>query len=87
MFAAENTAESQRLLEMLAEFLKEPPSDVDPYLLITIRADSVETLLQRWPAFGLEAPETQLLPPLSPAAYRDVIVKPVELYLAARAAP
>jgi len=36
--------------------------------------------LQRWPALGLEAPETQVLPPLSPSAYRDVIVKPAELY-------
>ena len=80
MFAAENALESQRFLEMLAEFLREPPPDVDPYVLITIRADSVETLLQRWPALGLEAPETQVLPPLSPTAYRDVIVKPAELY-------
>jgi formylglycine-generating enzyme required for sulfatase activity len=80
MFAADNAAESQRFLEMLAEFLREPPSDVDPYVLITIRADSVEKLLQRWPALGLEAPETQVLPPLSLTAYRDVIVKPAELY-------
>ena len=80
MFAAENAFESQWFLEMLAEFLREPPPDVDPYVLITIRADSVETLLQRWPALGLEAPETQVLPPLSPTAYRDVIIKPAELY-------
>ena len=80
MFAAENNLESQRLLEIVAEFLREPPPDVDPYVLITIRADSVETLLQRWPALGLDAPETQVLPPLSPTAYRDVIIKPAELY-------
>jgi len=80
MFAVENAAECQRFLEMLGEFLREPPSDVDPYVLITIRADSVETLLQRWPALGLEAPEAQVLPPLSPTAYRDVIIKPAELY-------
>ena len=37
-------------------------------------ADSVEQLLQRWPALGLA------VPPLSPTAYRDVITKPAEVY-------
>ena len=94
MFAAENLQESQRFLELLAGLLKNPPplpsgraehgareqEWVDPYVLVTIRADSVEALLQRWPALGLEAPKTQVLPPLSPTAYRDVIVKPAEVY-------
>jgi hypothetical protein len=40
----------------------------------------VEPLLQRWSALGLAVPETQLLPPLSPTAYRDVITKPAEVY-------
>jgi hypothetical protein len=40
----------------------------------------MEPLLQRWPALGLAAPETQVLPPLSPTAYRDVITKPAEVY-------
>jgi len=80
LFAPENEAESGRFLELLAAVLKEPPTDVDPYVLVTIRVDSVEPLLQRWPALGLDAPETQVLPPLAPSAYRDVIVKPAQVY-------
>ena len=58
LFAAENEAESERFLERLAIVLKDPPQDVDPYVLITIRADSVEALLQRWPKLGLDIPES-----------------------------
>ncbi len=54
--------------------------DLDPYVIITIRADSVEALLQRWPSLGLDPPEVLYLPPLSPDAYRDIIVKPAEVY-------
>ena len=80
LFAAENKAESQRFLKLLASTLRAPPSGVDSYALITIRADSVESLLQQWPALGLDTPRSLYLPPLSPSAYRDVIVKPAEVY-------
>ena len=80
LFANENAAESERFLELLAFVFNDLPEDVDPYVLVTIRADNVELLLQRWPALGLAAPETQMLPPLSPTAYRDVITKPAEVY-------
>ena len=80
MFAAENEAESGRFLEFLAALLRDPPEGVDPYALITVRADSVESLLQRWPALGLDTPRSLYLPPLSPAAYRDVILKPAAVY-------
>jgi formylglycine-generating enzyme required for sulfatase activity len=80
LFASENAAESKRFLELLASVFNDLPEDVDPYVIVTIRADSVEPLLQRWPALGLAAPETQMLPPLSPTAYRDVITKPAEVY-------
>ena len=80
LFAAEDKAESDRFLELLAALFKYLPEDVDPYLLLTIRADSLEPLLQRWPALGLVAPEMQALPPLSPIAYRDVIAKPADVY-------
>ena len=80
LFATENATESERFLELLASVFNDLPEDVDPYVLVTIRADSVEPLLQRWPALGLAAPETQMLPPLSPTAYRDVITKPAEVY-------
>lgn len=80
LFASENAAEAERFLALLAAVFNDLPEDVDPYVLLTIRADSVEPLLQRWPALGLAAPETQMLPPLSPTAYRDVIAKPAEVY-------
>ena len=94
LFAAEDAKESGRFLELLSILLRAPPSipsgraehgareqeSVDPYVLLTIRADSVESLLQRVAALGFEAPEPFYLPPLSPGAYRDVIVKPAEVY-------
>jgi hypothetical protein len=80
LFASENAPESEHFLELLAAVLNDLPEDVDPYVLFTIRADSMEPLLQRWPALGLAAPETQVLPPLSPTAYRDVITKPAEAF-------
>ncbi len=80
LFAAEDAQESDRFLNVLAALLKAPPEGVDPYVLITIRADSVEALLQRVAALGLDAPEPLYLPPLSPGAYRDVIMKPAEVY-------
>ena len=80
LFAAENASESTRFLDLLAPLLRAPSRDVDPYVLLTIRADSVEALLQRWPALGLEAPEVLYLPPLSPDAYREIITRPAEVY-------
>ena len=49
LFTAENAAESDRFLELVAALLNSTPEDVDPYFLMTIRADSLEPLLQRWP--------------------------------------
>src|SRR5262249_17206966 len=80
LFASENAAESGRFLEEVAAVLKAATGDFDPYLIVTIRADRVEALLQRWPALGLDAPEVLYLPPLSPTAYRDVIQKPAQVY-------
>ena len=80
LFAAENEAESQRFLSLLTSALRAPPAGVDPYALITIRADSVESLLQQWPALRLDTPRSLYLPPLTPSAYRDVIVKPAGVY-------
>jgi hypothetical protein len=60
--------------------LGSPPAGLDPYVMVTIRADSVEALLQRLPALGLVSPHTIMLPPLSLAAYRDVITKPAGIY-------
>jgi formylglycine-generating enzyme required for sulfatase activity/class 3 adenylate cyclase len=80
LFAAEDAQESAHFLQLLAGLLKVASDGVDPYLLITIRADSVERLLQRIAELGLEAPEPLYLLPLSPGAYRDVIRRPAEVY-------
>ena len=80
LFAAEDSQESAQFLQMLARLLKMASDGVDPYVLITIRADSVERLLQRIAELGLEAPEALYLLPLSPGAYRDVIRRPAEVY-------
>jgi formylglycine-generating enzyme required for sulfatase activity len=80
LFAAENKVESQRFLSLLSSVLRDPPAGVDPYAILVIRSDSVDSLLQQWPALGLDTPRSLYLPPLSPSAYRDVIVKPAEVY-------
>jgi hypothetical protein len=80
LLAPENAAESDRFLTMLVPLIKAPPADVDPYVLLTIRADSVEALWQRLPALGLDAPETLPLLPLAPDAYRDIILRPASVY-------
>ena len=80
LFAAEDVDQSNRFLDMMGHLLGSPPAGLDPYVLVTIRADSVEALLQRVPTLGLVTPQPNMLPPLSPAAYRDVITKPAAVY-------
>jgi hypothetical protein len=80
LFAAEDAAQSNRFLDMMGHLLGSPPAGLDPYVLVTIRADSVDALLQRVPTLGLVTPQLIMLPPLSPAAYRDVIAKPAAVY-------
>jgi formylglycine-generating enzyme required for sulfatase activity len=80
LFAAEDAAQSNRFLDMMGHLLGSPPAGLDPYVLVTIRADSVDALLQRMPTLGLVTPHTIMLPPLSLAAYRDVITKPAAVY-------
>ena len=80
LFAAENTLEAEQFLRWMAALLKEPPPDVDPYVLVTVRADSVEALLQRLAVLAIETPRSLYLPPLSASVYRDVIVKPARVY-------
>jgi hypothetical protein len=82
LFAAENEAESRQFLAVLAAVLKDPPDDVDLYVILTVRADSKEALLARAAALGLDTPKPVYLSPMQPTAYRDVIVKPAEVYAA-----
>ena len=80
LFAAEDAAESERFIAMLGNLLAHPPEGLDPLALMTIRADSVDPLLQRVPKLGIDAPHMRPLPPLSVSAYRDVITKPAAVY-------
>lgn len=80
LFAAENATESNRLLNWLAAFLLSTRTGLDLFVLITIRADSVDRLLKLTAELGFDAPRSILLPPLSPGAYRDVITKPAEVF-------
>ena len=80
LFATEDAAESERFVEMLGHLLAHPPDGLDPFALITIRADSVDPLLQRVPKIGIDAPHMRPLPPLSQSAYRDVITRPAAVY-------
>jgi hypothetical protein len=90
LFAAEDAAQSNRFLDMMGHLLGSPPAGLDPYVLVTarwsrrpwpaIRADSVDSLLQQIPTFGLVNPHMIPLSPLSSAAYRDVITKPAAVY-------
>jgi formylglycine-generating enzyme required for sulfatase activity len=80
LFATEGATQSNRFLDMMGHLLRSPPAGLDPYVLITIRADSVNALLDCMPTLGLVTPQTIMLPPLSRAAYRDVITKPAAVY-------
>jgi len=60
----------------LAALLTSPPSGVDPYVLVTIRADSMDGLLGRIGSLGLDPPRSLNLLPMAQAAYRDVISSP-----------
>jgi hypothetical protein len=65
LFAAEDAQESAHFLQLLAGLLKGAWDGVDLYVLITIRADSVERLLQGIAELGLEAPEPLYLLPFA----------------------
>jgi WD40 repeat protein/Tfp pilus assembly protein PilF len=80
LLVTEDAGESNLFLDILGRLLSSPPEGLDPYALITIRADTVDALLQRIPHLGVATPHMIALPPLSPAAYRDVITKPAAVY-------
>lgn len=82
LFAPENDVESRRFLRLLANLLNDPPETVDPYVIVTIRADSKEALLGRIAELSMDLPDPNYLPPLSTAAYREVILRPAEVYSA-----
>jgi WD40 repeat protein len=84
LFAPENEEESNRFLFLVAHLIRNAPPDVDPFGLVTIRAESAATLFQA--IQQLEPPDTpsltDTLPPLLPlprTAYREIILKPLEV--------
>ena len=82
LFAAENAIESQIFLNALSPLLKDPPPDLDPYVILTIRSDSVQSLLDRVAVLGLDTPKPIYLPPMARESYREVIVRPAEVFSA-----
>jgi formylglycine-generating enzyme required for sulfatase activity len=79
LFEPEDAAESERFLRLLAHLLRNPPQGVEPFVIVTIRAESVDRLLQALARLELEAPEALMLPALPPTSYREIILKPIEV--------
>jgi TIR domain len=79
LFASDYEEESQRFLVSLGSLLREPPKDVEPFVLFTIRADGAARLFQVLADHGLEIPETLPLLPLPQSSFREVIFKPLEV--------
>ena len=79
LFASENEILSERFLFLLGNLLHDPPADVEPFALFTIRSDSAARLFQMISDMKLEFPETLPLLPLPRTSYRDVILKPLEV--------
>ncbi len=79
LLAPENAAESQRLLVLVAALMRDLPAGVEPFGLLTVRADSATRLYQAIAEQNLEVPKTLTLLPLPRTSYRDVIVKPIEV--------
>jgi formylglycine-generating enzyme required for sulfatase activity len=79
LFASEDQPESERFLFMLAQLLSDPPPSVEPFAIFTIRADRASPLFEITTERKLEFPETLPLLPLPQTAYREVILKPLEV--------
>jgi formylglycine-generating enzyme required for sulfatase activity len=79
LLAAEDAAESQRFVFLLAKLMSEPPNEVEPFAIFTIRSDAAARLFHTLTDAGLELPDTLPLLPLPRTSYRDVILKPLEV--------
>jgi TIR domain len=79
LFGADDKAESDRFLHLLASLLHKPPAGVELFCLFTIRSDGAAQLFQTLAGLDLEIPETLPLLPLPQTAYRDVILKPLDV--------
>jgi hypothetical protein len=77
LFAKADAAESGLFLDRLAGLMAAPPEHVQPLVLLTIRADSLDPLLAAMAVRGMEQAELLALPPMPAAAHRAVIEGPV----------
>jgi hypothetical protein len=79
LFGADDKAESDRFLLLLAHVMHEPPAGAEPFCLFTIRSDRAERLFQTFADLTMDVPEALPLLPLPQSTYRDVVVKPLEV--------
>ena len=79
LFAAEDAAESQRFVLLLARLIAAPPDGAELFAIFTIRSDSAARLFQTLADAGLDLPDTLPLLPLPTTSYRDVILKPLDV--------
>jgi formylglycine-generating enzyme required for sulfatase activity len=79
LFASDHEDENQRFLTFLDSLIREPPKEVEPFVLFTIRSDGAARLFQLLADRGLEIPETLPLLPLPQSAFREVIFRPLEV--------
>ena len=74
LFAAEDAAESERFIFLLASLIEAPPNGVELFSIFTIRSDAAARLFQTLADAGLDLPDTLPLLPLPATSYRDVIL-------------
>jgi hypothetical protein len=79
LFASDYEDENQRFLMFLDSVLREPPKDVELFVVFTIRSDGAVRLFQLFADRGLEIHETLPLLPLPQSAFREVIFRPLEV--------
>jgi formylglycine-generating enzyme required for sulfatase activity len=79
LFDPDDKSESDRFLQLMASLLRESNSGIDLFCLLTIRSDRAPELFQATADLDIELPETFPLLPLPHTAYRDVILKPLDV--------
>ncbi len=86
LFAAGDLEESARFLRLFADLTEPhrtgpdaPQLTIAPQLIWTLRADSMDALLQATEAARLKPPALFPLPPVPRDAYRDIIETPLEV--------
>ena len=85
LFAGADSEESLRFLALVAELLAPARQEGEgqarlkapPLFVWTIRADSLDELLQATDGTGIKAPQPLLLPPIPREAYREIIEAPL----------